>query len=97
MTTTSNRYNPKSFEEIADYGDAFTAFADDLAAVQQQGPVTHLIFAMGIKSTSEYRSGERRVMARIIVPTELISQIALQLGQDNRRALLETAPLVPMH
>lgn len=56
------------------------AYADCLAKIEQNGPITHLIFAQ--RQGSLYDQGEQAsniVVARLIVPTALLTTIARQL------------------
>jgi len=71
-------FNPKAFR-VADYGDCTAVFTDDLAVIQELGPVTHLVFAAVIKPASGEDITERRVVARLIIPTEILQQIGQQL------------------
>jgi hypothetical protein len=82
--------NPKSFR-VADYGSEHTIFADDLVGVDDLGPVTHLTFSMAKRELDADRTGERLIVARIIIPTALRSQIARQLS-DTAAAIEGNCP-----
>jgi hypothetical protein len=62
---------------LADYCDSTTVYVDDLAAIVDHGPVSHLIFAAGRKTPGE--DPERRVMVRLIIPNELRTPMGRQL------------------
>jgi hypothetical protein len=71
-------FNPKAFR-VVDYGDYTSVFADDLSVIQELGPVTHLVFAAVTQPASGDDITERRVVVRLIIPTELLQQIGRQL------------------
>jgi hypothetical protein len=80
MMTNENRkpYDPRSFP-VADYGAYNIVFADDLAAIQDQGTVTSLMFAAVTRPVVDNFGPERRIVVRLIVPNEFLHQIGRQL------------------
>jgi hypothetical protein len=82
---SKKRYSPKTME-IMDCNVA-TFFADDLTAILEHGPVTHLIFSTGKRDASGSSSRNYlEVIVRLIVPNELVPQIARQLLQGECNA-----------
>jgi hypothetical protein len=64
---------------VADYDDSDCTYVDSLVQVAEFGPVTHLAFAMSRHCVGT-PEGERRVVARLIVPTVCLPQIIRQLA-----------------
>jgi predicted N-acetyltransferase YhbS len=64
--------NDKRIAELVDYGDAHPDFVDELVRIEDEGVVSHLIFARRQRCGGTM---ERRVVARLIVPTHLVKQI----------------------
>jgi hypothetical protein len=62
----------KCSAELVDYGDTHLDFVDELVRIDDEGVVSHLIFARRQRCGGTM---ERRVAARLIVPTHLVKQI----------------------
>ena len=55
------------------------SFVDALSGIHTLGPVTHLVFTARQISTFDGSSVERLVLARLIVPTDLLTTIGRSL------------------
>jgi hypothetical protein len=70
-------FNPKDFPILDGSGDR-VMYVDDLIAVHEFGPVTHLLFA--VCRTEPDGSGPYRVVVtRMVIPTAFRAAIANQL------------------
>ncbi len=67
---------------IVDHGDTDAIFVDDVAAVIERGAVTHVILA-SVQATADNESPAamyRRVMVRLIIPTDRCYEIGKQIA-----------------
>jgi hypothetical protein len=77
--------NGKRIPDLWDYGDATEEFVDELARIDDDGVVSHLIFTRRQRSATPYSSvTERRVIPRLIVPTHMVKLIGRLLLADDR-------------
>jgi hypothetical protein len=66
----------KRVPEVVDYGDVGEDFVDELYRVDEDGVVSHLIFTRRQRSgSSHFPQMQRRVVARLIVPTHMVKLI----------------------
>jgi hypothetical protein len=62
---------------VSDYGDAPIVFASHLSRIEPHGSVSHLVFSMDLRAADG--TPERRVVARLIVPTSSVMDMGRQL------------------
>jgi hypothetical protein len=74
---------------IEDHGDTDAIFVDDVAAMVERGTVTHIILAsVQASAHSELPAAMyRRVMVRLIVPTDRRYEIGKQIAAGPLPAL----------
>jgi hypothetical protein len=70
---------------VADYGDESITFADDLARIETHGDHAHLLFALTRDEPGEDDKQERRIVARVIIPSALRVRMARQLASTAER------------
>jgi hypothetical protein len=71
--------------DILDYGDAHEDFVDELCRIDEDGVVSHLIFTRRQRSANSFTNRmERRVIARLIVPTHMVKLMGRPLLAENR-------------
>lgn len=75
---------------VVDYGEVQGIFADDIGRMEEHGPMTHLLFAMHCRCCGTDSTLERRVVARVIIPTALRGKIARQLFVSSRLLTAES-------
>jgi hypothetical protein len=66
---------------VVDYQDTSPVYVEDLAVIQDFGPVTHLKFTT---TTMGYENVERRIFVHLIIPRESrlkIAQALLRQGE----------------
>ena len=88
----------KRIPDILDYGDATEEFVDELARIDDDGVVRHLIFTRRQRSATPYSSVmERRVITRLIVPTHMVGrESAIQrVPSRQSRPVLQRNDLTP--
>jgi len=70
---------------IEDHGDTDAIFIDDVAAIMERGTVTHVILAsVQARADSELRTAMyRRVMVRLIIPTDRRDEIGRQIAAGS--------------
>jgi hypothetical protein len=74
----------KHIPEIQDYGDSHEEIVDELARIDEDGVVSHLIFTRRQRGAHSNSTLERRVMTRLIVPTHMVRQMGRLLLADKR-------------
>jgi hypothetical protein len=67
-----NDSDRKRIPDILDYGDAHEDFVDELARIDEDGVVSHLIFTRRTRAAHSNSTLERKVIARLIVPTHMV-------------------------
>jgi hypothetical protein len=80
-----NDSDGKRIPDILDYGDAFEDFVDEITRIDEDGVVSHIIFTRRQRSANSFSNAmERRVVARLIVPTLMVKLMGRLLLADNR-------------
>jgi hypothetical protein len=75
----------KRVPDILDCGDAFEDFVDEITRIDEDGVISHIIFTRRQRNASSYsKAMERRVVARLIVPTHMVKLMGRLLLADNR-------------
>jgi hypothetical protein len=84
--------------EVVDYGDTLEMFVDELVRIDETGVMTTLIFARRWKSANgRHRETERRVMARLLVPTHMMKRIGHLWVAGTGEDILPMPNEAPLH
>jgi hypothetical protein len=83
----------KDVPQLCDYGDTPEIVVDELVCIHEAGVITTLVFARQWKSANGRQfTTERRVMARLLVPTHMVKRIG-HLLVAGPAAVAEAAPM----
>jgi hypothetical protein len=79
--------NEKRAPELVDYGDGTEEYVDELARIDHDGAISHLIFARRSRpGSSVHNALQRRVVVRLIIPTVVLMRMGRSLMAGARPA-----------
>jgi hypothetical protein len=88
------KFDPKAFE-LVDYNDTLSIYVDDLASIEELGPVTHLTFAF-VQRCSDC-APQRRIALRLIIPAGARIGFAHQLIAGECDPAVQSSEDRPLH